>query len=61
MALLNLITSDIINIKWAKNTLSECQKIITFFRSVYRANAEFYKELINNLISGGGLKTSVKT
>jgi hypothetical protein len=59
--LLNLITSDIVNLKWAKEILSDCQKLITFFRSVYWANSAFSEELKSNLISGGGLKTSVKT
>ena len=44
-----------------KKILSKCQKIITFFHTVYRANAAFNDELKNSLINGGGLKTSVKT
>ncbi|CAG8781221.1 1271_t:CDS:2, partial [Racocetra fulgida] len=59
--LLNLITSDIIKIKFAKNILSKCQVIIKHFRTVYRAGAIFKEELIEQLIIGGGLKSSYKS
>jgi hypothetical protein len=36
---LNLITTDIIKLEFAKNTLKKCQTIISFFKTSYRAGA----------------------
>jgi hypothetical protein len=58
---LNLITSDIIKLNFAKNILKKCQSIVTFFKTSYRAGAYLQKDIIQTLIEGGGLKTSVKT
>ena len=57
----NLITSDIIKLEFAKNTFKKCQKIITFFKTSYRAGAFLQEDIIRSLTKGGGLKTSVKT
>ena len=58
---INLITSDIIKLNFAKNTLKKCQTIITFFKTSYRAGAYLQEDIIQSLTEGGGLKTSVKT
>ncbi|GBC48407.2 ribonuclease H-like domain-containing protein [Rhizophagus irregularis DAOM 181602=DAOM 197198] len=58
---LNLVSSDIIKLDFAKNTLKKCQSIITFFKTSYRAGANLQKDIIQTLTEGGGLKTSVKT
>ena len=58
---LNLITTDIIKLEFAKNTIKKCQSIITFFKTSYRANAGLHEDIIQSLTKGGGLKTSVKT
>ncbi|POG72040.1 ribonuclease H-like domain-containing protein [Rhizophagus irregularis DAOM 181602=DAOM 197198] len=55
-----LITeNDIIKLDFAINTLKKCQSIITFFKTSYRAGANFQKDIIQTLTEGGGLKTSV--
>lgn len=58
---LNLITTDLIKLNFAKNTLKKCQAIITFFKTSYRANASLQEDIIQSMVKGGGLKTSVKT
>jgi hypothetical protein len=58
---INLITNDIIKLNFAKNTFKKCQTIITFFKTSYRAGANLQEDIIQSLIEGGGLKTSVKT
>jgi hypothetical protein len=58
---INLITSDIIKLNFAKNILKKCQNIITFFKTSYRAGAHLQEDIIQSLTEGGGLKTSVKT
>ncbi|GBC48402.2 ribonuclease H-like domain-containing protein [Rhizophagus irregularis DAOM 181602=DAOM 197198] len=58
---LTLVSSDIIKLDFAKNTLKKCQSIITFFKTSYRAGANLQKDIIQTLTEGGGLKTSVKT
>jgi hypothetical protein len=35
--------------------------IITFFKTSYRTGANLQEDIIQSLIEGGGLKTSVKT
>ncbi|GBC46360.2 ribonuclease H-like domain-containing protein [Rhizophagus irregularis DAOM 181602=DAOM 197198] len=56
---LNLVSSDIIKLDFARNTLKKCQSIITFFKTSYRAGANLQKDIIQTLTEGGGLKTSV--
>ncbi|GES96420.1 ribonuclease H-like domain-containing protein [Rhizophagus clarus] len=56
---INLVTKDIISIEWAKKTLQNCQKIVSFFHDV-RAGAILRNE-IKNSFSKGNLKSSVKT
>jgi hypothetical protein len=58
---LNLITTDIIKLKFAKDTLKNCQSIISFFKASSRAGSTLQEDLIKSLTKGGGLKTSVKT
>jgi Protein of unknown function (DUF 659) len=58
---LNLITSDIIKLDFAKNIFKKCQAIISFFKTSHRAGASLQDDIIKFLIEGGGLKTSVKT
>jgi len=58
----NLITSDIIKLDFAKNTFKKCQTIITFFKTLsYRAGAQLQEDITQSSTKGGGLKTSVKT
>ncbi|GBB85484.1 hypothetical protein RclHR1_00120038 [Rhizophagus clarus] len=57
---INLVTKDIISIEWAKKTLQNCQKIVSFFHDVHRAGAILRNE-IKNSFSKGNLKSSVKT
>ena len=57
---LNLITTDIIKLSFAKDIIKKCQTIITFFKTSHRAGAILQENIIHSLISGGGLKTSVK-
>ncbi|GES89417.1 ribonuclease H-like domain-containing protein [Rhizophagus clarus] len=45
---INLITKDIISIEWAKKTLQNCQKIVSFFHDVHRAEAILYNEIKNS-------------
>ena len=58
---LNLITTDIIKLDFAKNILKKCQAIISFFKASHRAGAALQDDIISSLTKGGGLKTSVKT
>jgi len=58
---IQLIASDIVKIDWAKNTLQNIQKIITFFRNNYQAGSALRDDIIESLITGGYLKTTVKT
>jgi hypothetical protein len=58
---LNLITSDIIKLDFAKDIFKKCQAIISFFKISHRAGAALQEDLINSLTEGSGLKTSVKT
>jgi hypothetical protein len=58
---LNLITTDLIKLNFAKSTLRKCQTIITFFKTSYRASVSLQDDIIQSMTEGGGLKTSVKT
>jgi Protein of unknown function (DUF 659) len=58
---IQLISSDICNISWAKKVLSDCQTIISFFRNSYSAGAALRDEIIHAFTIGGNLKTSTKT
>ncbi|RIB06628.1 ribonuclease H-like domain-containing protein [Gigaspora rosea] len=58
---INLITSHIIKLDFAKNVFTKCQNLITFFKTSYRAGAALQEDIINSFIKGGGLKISVKT
>jgi hypothetical protein len=58
---INLITTDLVKLKFSNNILSKCKKIINFFKKSYRAGAALHEDIINFLVTGGGLKTPVKT
>ncbi|CAJ0750298.1 18588_t:CDS:2 [Entrophospora sp. SA101] len=58
---IQLIASDIVKVDWAKNTLQNIQKIITFFQNNYQAGSALRDDIIESLITGGYLKTTVKT
>ena len=58
---LNLITTDLIKLDFARCTFKKCQTIITFFKTSYRAGAALREDIIQSLTEGGGLKSSVKT
>ncbi|CAG8648677.1 12894_t:CDS:2 [Rhizophagus irregularis] len=58
---IQLISSDICNHPWAKKVLSDCQKIISFFKNSYPAGAALREEIFHTFTVGGNLKTSTKT
>jgi len=58
---INLITSHIIKLDFAKSVFKKCQTIITFFKTFYHAGAALQEDIIDSFIKGRGLKTSVKT
>ena len=58
---INLVTKDITSLDWAKKTLKKCQKIVSFFHKSHCAGAALREEIINSLVFGGNLKSSVKT
>ncbi len=58
---INLITKDIISIKYVKTILQKCQQIISFFHKAHRAEAALRDEIITSFSIGGNLKSSVKT
>ena len=58
---INLITKDIISIKYVKITLQKCQQIISFFYKAHRAGAALCDEIITSFSIGGNLKSSIKT
>jgi len=57
---IQLISSDICNHPWAKEVLSNCQKIISFFKNSYPASAALRDEILHSFTIGGNLKTSTK-
>ena len=59
---IQLICSDIIKkIEFGKKTLSQCQAFVTYFGTSYQSEAQLQDEIVNQMIMGGGLKSSVKT
>ena len=58
---IQLISSDICNLLWAKKVLSDCQTTISFFRNSYPAGAALRDEIVHTFTTGGNLKTSTKT
>jgi hypothetical protein len=58
---LNLITSDIIKLEFAKDTFKKCQAIVSFFKTSHQAGAALQEDIAQSLTKGGGLKSSVKT
>jgi hypothetical protein len=58
---IQLITSDIMKLPWAKQTLSSCQTIVSFFRNSYPAGAMLRDEIMENWTIGGNLHTTTKT
>ena len=57
-----LICTDIIKkIPFANNILIQCQKFITYFNESHQSGAILREEIKKELITGGGLKSSVKT
>ncbi|POG78549.1 hypothetical protein GLOIN_2v1766437 [Rhizophagus irregularis DAOM 181602=DAOM 197198] len=58
---IQLISSDICNHPLAKKVLSDCQKIISFFKNSYPAGAALREEIFHTFTVGGNLKTSTKT
>jgi len=51
---LNLITTDLIKLDFAKEIFEKCQTIISFFKTSYRAGAALQEDIIQSLIEGGG-------
>jgi len=58
---INLITKDIISIKYVKTTLQKCQQIISFFHKAHRAGVVLCDKIITSFSIRGNLKSSVKT
>ena len=58
---INLITTDISKTAFAKSVLEKCTKIIKFFKKSHQAGNYLREEIVTGLITGGNLKTYVKT
>ncbi|CAG8817556.1 8260_t:CDS:2, partial [Cetraspora pellucida] len=58
---INLITSHIIKLDFAKGVFKKCQILISFFKNSYHAGAALQEDIVNSFIKDGGLKTLVKT
>ena len=58
---INLITSNIIKLDFAKLVFKKCQAIISFFKTSYCTGVALRENIINSFIKDRGLKTSVKT
>jgi hypothetical protein len=59
---IQLICTDIMKkIPLAKNILINCQKFVTYFTESHQSGAILREEIKEELIVGGGLKSSVKT
>jgi len=58
---IQLISSDICKLSWAKKLLSDCQTIISFFRNSYTAGTTLKEKIIQTFTIGRNLKTSTKT
>ena len=58
---INLITKDIISIKYVKTILQKCQQIISFFHKAHRAGVALRDKIITSFSIRDNLKSSVKT
>ncbi|PKY60276.1 hypothetical protein RhiirA4_431097 [Rhizophagus irregularis] len=58
---IQFISNDIYNHPWTKKVLSDCQKIISFFKNSYPAGAALRDKIFHTFTTGGNLKTSTKT
>lgn len=62
---INLMTKDIVdkpkNFKWGYDVLHNCSKIISFFKHSHQANYILNEAIKKFEISGGGLKSYIKT
>ena len=58
---INLVTTDIIKTRFAKEVIGKCKKIITFFKRAHQAGEQLREDIVKNLIKGGGLKSFVET
>ena len=61
LVLKDLLTTDIMELEWAFNLISECRKIVTFFTNSHKSGALLKEDIINNMVLGGGLKKHVQT
>ena len=58
---INLLTTDICKLEFAKSTLKKCMKLVRFFKTSHQANYHLRQEIVENMIQGGGLKSYCKT
>lgn len=59
---IQLIATDIIKkTSFGSQVLSKCQEFVTYFQNSHMSGAKLRDEIINLVIKGGGLKSSVKT
>ena len=59
---IQLICSDIMKrLPFASNILVNYQKFVTYFNESHQSGAALREEILQELIIGGGLKSSVKT
>ena len=58
---INLITTDIIKTTFAKTILEKCTRIVKYFKKAHHAGNYLQEEIITGLITGGNLKSHVKT
>ncbi|PKK63438.1 hypothetical protein RhiirC2_788900 [Rhizophagus irregularis] len=56
---INLLTNDIMKLDWTTKIITECKKIITFFKKSHTVGELLKEEIVKNLIKGGGLKQHV--
>jgi Protein of unknown function (DUF 659) len=58
---INLITTDICKLSFAKELLRKCMKVVKYFKTSHRAGETLRTEILEKMVKGGGLKSYVKT
>jgi hypothetical protein len=58
---INLISTDICKLDFAKSTLKKCMKLVSFFKMSHQANHHLKEKISESMVEGGGLKSYCKT
>jgi hypothetical protein len=58
---INLITTDICKLPFAKELMKKCMQIVKYFKTSHRAGEKLRTEIVEKMIKGGNLKSYVKT